>query len=85
MRNCSSPGSFHVNPLLKDFLQQTTITGGPPTWSRTIDVEKAKTLGISARIAAIGPPGITCPVHKNPALVSFCDQCKSKRSNKNCK
>ena len=60
-----------MNTVVERFLASNHITGGPPTWSRPIDVEKAKTLGISAGIAAIGPPGISSPAHKNPALVSF--------------
>lgn len=63
--------AFTLTPLLKSFLHQTTTTGGPPTWSRPIDVDKAKTLGISARIAAIGPPKITSPAQRNLPLVSF--------------
>lgn len=43
----------------------------PPTWPQLIDVEKVKTLGISARIAGIGSLRTTSLAHRNQLLVSF--------------
>jgi hypothetical protein len=62
---------FHANTAVERFLASNPDTGGPPTWSRPIDVNKAKTPGISARIVVIGPSKITSLAHRNPPLVSF--------------
>ena len=58
-------------PVEKFPASTLTELEAPPTWLPLIDADEVKTPGISARIAAIGPPKITSLAHKNLQLVSF--------------
>ncbi len=80
-----SPETLSETPLLKSFLHETPTNGGSSHMATTYRRRKGKDTWHFCTNCRHWPTKDYESRTEKPTTGEFCDQCKSKRSNKNCK